>query len=150
MLRIAPILSVFALLMFAGQTSMAAEATGTPNIVQPGSLAWMPAAGLPPGAQVAVLYGDPSKEGLFAVRFKFPAGYEIPTHSHPTNEFITVISGNGRMAFGENAKASDAQPLPAGAFMSLPAGAWHHLWIDTETILELHSTGPFEVHVAGQ
>ena len=49
------------------------------------------------------------------------------------------------MAFGENADAAKAEPLPAGAFMSLPAGAWHHLWTDTETILELHSTGPFEV-----
>src|SRR5690349_13818722 len=79
-------------------TTMPAMAAGAPTLTQPETLAWMPAAGLPPGAEAAVLYGDPSKEGLFAVRFKFPAGYEIPTHSHPTDEFITVISGKGRMA----------------------------------------------------
>jgi len=71
----------------------------------------------------------------------------VPTHSHPTDEFITVISGKGRMSFGEDATAATAEPLPAGAFMSLPGGAWHHLWTDVETIVELHSTGPFEVHV---
>ena len=149
MRRTAPMLSALALLLLAGQTSIAAE-TGTATIVQPSSLTWMPAEGLPPGAQVAVLYGDPSKAGLFAIRFKFPAGYEIPTHSHPTDEFITIISGSGRMAFGEKADAANAQPLPAGAFMSLPAGAWHHLWIDAETLVELHSMGPFAVHLAGQ
>ena len=139
----APVLSALTLLTFAGQPSLAAD---TPSIVQPESLVWMPAEGVPPGAQIAVIYGDPSKEGLFAVRFKFPAGYEIPTHSHPTPEFITMLSGNGRMAFGEKPDAA-TEPLPTGAFMILPAGAWHHLWIDTETVLELHSMGPFAVNL---
>jgi hypothetical protein len=58
-----------------------------------------------------------------------------------------VISGGGRMAFGEDANPASAQPLPAGSFMDLPAGAWHHLWIDADTIVELHSTGPFDVNL---
>lgn len=118
-------------------------AAGAPAVMQPGALSWGPAEGLPPGAQVAVLYGDPTKTGPFGVRFKFPAGYEIATHSHPTDEFLTVVSGTGKMAFGEGAKEADAQPLATGTFTSLPAGAWHHLWIETEMVLELHSTGPF-------
>jgi quercetin dioxygenase-like cupin family protein len=138
------ILSAFASILLAGHPSFAAEASGKATIVQAEALKWAPAQGLPPGAQVAVLYGDPSKPGPFAMRLKFPTGYEIPTHSHPTDEFITVLSGKGRMAFGEDASAAKAEPLPAGAFMSVPAGAWHHLSTDTETILELHSTGPFE------
>jgi quercetin dioxygenase-like cupin family protein len=80
------------------------------------------------------------------MRLKFPAGYEIPTHSHPTDELITVVSGKARMALGENATASDAEPLTPGTFMLLPAGAWHSLWIDDETVVELHSTGPFDTH----
>ena len=144
--RTAPILSAVALLMITSQSSIAAEAHGG-SIVQPASLAWMPADGLPPGAQIAVVYGNPSKEGLFAVRLKFPAGYEIPTHSHPTDEFITILSGNGRMAFGEKADAAGAEPMPAGAFIVLPAGGWHHLWIDAETVVELHSMGPFVVNL---
>ena len=145
MSRSALVLSAFASILLAGHPTSAAEAAGKAAIVQAEAVKWAPAQGLPPGAQVAVLYGDPSKPGPFAVRFKFPTGYEVPTHSHPTDEFITVLSGKGRMAFGENAGATTAEPLLAGAFMSLPAGAWHHLWIDAETVLELHSTGPFEV-----
>jgi quercetin dioxygenase-like cupin family protein len=121
------------------------EAAGSLMITQPDAFVWVPAAGLPPGAKVAVLYGDPSKAGPFAVRFDFPAGYEVPTHSHPTDEFITVVSGKMRMAFGEKADATGAQSLVPGSFMSLPAGAWHHLWVDADSVVELHSTGPFAI-----
>jgi quercetin dioxygenase-like cupin family protein len=128
-----------------GPPVFSARAAGSAMITQPDAFKWAPAEGLPPGAKVTVLYGDPSKAGPFAVRFAFSAGYEVPTHSHPTDEFITVISGKMRMAFGEKADATSAQPLVPAAFMSLPAGAWHHLWVDTEGVVELHSTGPFGV-----
>ena len=118
-----------------------------PTVTQPDALVWAPAPGLPPGAEIAVLYGDPSKTGPFAIRLKFPAGYQIATHSHPTDELITFLSGRSRMAFGEAAKESDAAPMEPGAFMDLPAGAWHSLWIDSETVVELHSTGPFDTHL---
>jgi quercetin dioxygenase-like cupin family protein len=127
----------------------AVDAAGTPTLRQADALVWTPAEGLPPGADVAVLYGDPSKDGPFTLRFKFPDGYEVATHSHPTAEFVTILSGKGRMAFGETADAASAQPLAPGGFMVLPAGAWHHLWIDADMIIELHSTGPFGVELAG-
>ena len=47
----------------------------------------------PPGAQIAVVSGDPFKEGLYVVRLKMPAGYKIPAHNHPTTEYVTVLSG---------------------------------------------------------
>jgi quercetin dioxygenase-like cupin family protein len=148
MSRSALVASAFASILFVAQPMLAAaDAPGKPAITQPDAFKWMPAEGLPPGAMVTVLYGDPSKEGPFALRFKFPAGYEVPTHSHPTDEFITVLSGKGRMSFGDKADVTTAEPLPVGAFMSLPAGALHHLWIDAETVVELHSTGPFGVDV---
>ena len=127
-----------------------AQAADAAKITQPDAFAWAPAQGLPPGAEMTVLYGDPSKEGPFAIRFRFPAGYEVATHSHPTAEFITMLSGKAHMTFGEKADPASAEPLPTGAFMTLPAGAWHHLWVDQATVLELHSTGPFEVHMATQ
>jgi quercetin dioxygenase-like cupin family protein len=147
MSRSALISSAFAAILLLGHPALAAETAGQPAIVQPDAFKWAPAPGLPPGAQITVLYGDPSKAVPFGIRLKFPAGYEVPTHSHPTDEFITVISGKARMSFGENAEVATAAPLPAGAFMSLPGGAWHRLWVDAETVVELHSTGPFEVHV---
>jgi hypothetical protein len=38
----------------------------------------------PPGAQIAIVSGDPFKDGLYVVRMKLPAGYKIPAHNHPT------------------------------------------------------------------
>ena len=32
----------------------------------------------PPGAQIAVVSGDPFKEGPYVVRLKMPVGYKIP------------------------------------------------------------------------
>jgi quercetin dioxygenase-like cupin family protein len=141
------LLTALALVALLGPAAHAGMAE-SPAITQPDAFTWAPAAGLPPGAKVAVLYGDPSKSGPFAVRFEFPSGYEVPIHSHPTDEFITVISGKMRMAFGEKADVAAAQPLVPGSFMSLPAGAWHHLWVDADSVIELHSTGPFGVELA--
>ncbi len=142
------ILSAFISVISLSHTVISAEATESPSIIQADALTWGPAQGLPPGAQIAMLYGNPAQKGPVAVRFKFPSGYAIPTHSHPTAEYLTVISGKARMAFGSKADEAQAQPLPAGAFMTLPAGGWHRLWADAETIIELHSTGPFGVKLA--
>src|SRR5262245_26100707 len=94
------------ILLIAALTAMtpfaAAAAADAPKIMPAESLTWAPAEGLPPGAKVTALYGNPAAEGPFAIRFMFPAGYEIPLHSHPTDELITVISGTARMSFGED------------------------------------------------
>ena len=49
---------------------------------------WMPAPNVfPVGAQIAVISGDPFKEGLYVVRLKMPQNYKIPAHNHPTTEY---------------------------------------------------------------
>ena len=55
---------------------------------------------LPPGAQIAVLAGDPTKAVPYTVRLKFPANYDIPAHSHPTDENVAVVSGELFMGMG--------------------------------------------------
>ena len=48
-----------------------AQTADTHKIVAPQEVKWGPApASLPRGAELAVLYGDPSKEGEFAMRIK--------------------------------------------------------------------------------
>src|SRR2546423_9657031 len=65
------------------------------QVFTPGEVAWGPGpASMPKGAQAVTLYGDASKEGLFVLRIKFPAGYQMPPHFHPKPEVVTVISGN--------------------------------------------------------
>jgi hypothetical protein len=56
---------------------------------------------LPKGAQIAVLSGDPSKEGLYVLRLKMPANYKIPAHNHPTSEYVTVNSGKFHIGMGD-------------------------------------------------
>src|ERR671910_895717 len=56
---------------------------------------------LPKGAQIAILEGDPSKEGPFVFRVKVPDGYRIPTHTHPKTERVTVIQGTFHIGMGE-------------------------------------------------
>jgi hypothetical protein len=60
--------------------------------VTPEKINWKAvAAGLPPGAQIAVLAGDPASDGPFVLRLKMPDGYKIAPHRHPVTE-ITQIS----------------------------------------------------------
>ena len=73
------------------------------------SIEWKPGpAAIPAGAKMAVLEGDPTKEGPFVVRFQFPDGYHIPPHTHPKTERVTVISGNLLLATGETLDRNSA------------------------------------------
>jgi quercetin dioxygenase-like cupin family protein len=112
--------------------------------VSPQDIKWGPApAMLPSGAEAAVLFGDPSKEGLFVLRLKFPKGYRVPPHIHPVDEVLTVISGTFSMGMGENAHQSKAQPFRAGSFHALPPGTAHYVFIDEETIVQISTVGPW-------
>ena len=114
------------------------------KIVAPNDVKWSPAPpSIPKGAEAAVLYGDPSKEGLFAMRLKLPKGYQIPPHSHPKPEVVTVISGTFRLGMGETADSGKAQALPAGSFFALPPGMTHYGLMDEDTVVQLNSTGPW-------
>src|SRR5262245_61875713 len=89
-------------------------------IVGPGDIKWSPGPpSIPAGAEAAVLYGDPGKDGLFALRLKLPKGYALAPHTHPKPEVVTVISGTFRLGMGESADRSKAQPLAAGSFFAL-------------------------------
>ena len=47
--------------------------------VQPEALKWAQPAAYAKGAQLAVVKGDPTKEGMYVVRLKVPAGYKVKT-----------------------------------------------------------------------
>jgi hypothetical protein len=100
-----------------------------------------------PGAEVAVLQGDPDQLGsLFTFRVKLPDGYRIPPHWHGMDEAMTIIQGTVMMGLGGRYAVSAAHPMPAGAFCLLKKGTRHFLWSEGETIIELHGIGPFTVY----
>ncbi len=101
---------------------------------------------LPAGAEFALLEGEPSKEGPFVMRLRFPDGYRVPPHTHPKTERVTVISGTLQIAMGDQLERSEAHALPAGAFGFWEAGMKHTAWAEGETILELHGIGPWVIN----
>src|SRR4030088_538253 len=114
------------------------------KLIAPQDIKWGPAPpSLPPGAQAAVLYGDPGKEGMFAFRLKFPKGYQLPPHTHPKPEIVTVISGTMHLGRGTAADPSKAQALPAGSFFAMSPGMEHYGSFNEETVVQLNSTGPW-------
>jgi quercetin dioxygenase-like cupin family protein len=123
-----------------------AQMTDGHKIMSPQEIKWGPAPpSIPPGAQAAVLYGDPAKEGLFSLRLKLPKDYAIAPHTHPKPEIVTVISGAFRLGMGEKADKSKAQALPAGSFLALPPGMVHFASADEDTVIQLNSTGPWSL-----
>ena len=78
---------------------------------------WMDgtAAGLPAGAKMAVVSGNPAKTGPFVIRAKFPANYTVPPHSHPGDETVRVVSA-GALTYGIarclEAESSHTRRLP--------------------------------------
>lgn len=107
---------------------------------------WAPGpATIPPGAQVAVLYGNPGKDGMFAMRLKVPKGYRIAPHTHPKPEIVTVISGTARLGMGDSSDPAKAKVLPAGSFFAMSPGSPHYFSADEDTVIQLNSTGPWSL-----
>jgi quercetin dioxygenase-like cupin family protein len=122
----------------------AAFAQDEHRILSPRQIKWTPGPpSIPRGAQAAVLYGDPSKEGVFALRLKLRKGYHIPPHTHPRPEIVTVISGTARLGMEETADRKKTQVLRAGSFFALPPGSAHFFYADTDTVIQLNSSGPW-------
>ncbi|MGB9178921.1 MAG: cupin domain-containing protein [Pyrinomonadaceae bacterium] len=114
----------------------------------PDQVKWGPAPpALPAGAQLAVLEGDPSKAGApFTIRAKFPDGYKVPPHWHPTDERVTVLQGTLGMGVGEKFDPAAGHELPAGSYASMPKGTRHFAWAIGETVIQVNGMGPFEVN----
>ena len=99
---------------------------------------------LPPGAQIAVLAGDPTKAGPYTVRLKFPANYDIPAHSHPTDENVAVVSGQLFAGMGTKLDRKSGSGLGVGGFALMPAGMNHFAYTKAETTILLYGQGPVD------
>jgi hypothetical protein len=110
---------------------------------------WAPAPPfLPRGAQVAVMSGDPSKDGPYTLRLKAPADYVYPPHSIPTAETVTVLSGLLYIGLGDTFDKAKATRMAVGSFVEVPGKISRYLWNPTEVVLEVHSIGPSPVTYA--
>ena len=108
---------------------------------------WGPAPPIfPPGAQFAVLQGDPSVAGeVFTVRLLFPNGYVLPPHTHPNDEYVTVLRGTFFAGMGPDFSEHALSPTKAGGFVEMPANAAHFAKMLGITEVQVHGIGPFQL-----
>lgn len=106
---------------------------------------WLDASNLPAGARMAILESNPSRAGLYTVRYKFPAGYRIPLSWVSTDQRVTVISGLLNIGISPD-YSQNSRAIPAGSFAFIPAKMRFTAWTDTETVIQVHGIGPAELH----
>ena len=115
--------------------------------VKPDALKWGAAPpAFPPGAQFAVIAGDPGKEGPFVLRLKVPASYKVAPHTHPGDENVTVISGSFNIGMGDKLDTSKGEKVPVGGFMRVEKGMQHYAWFTEPTVIQVHGIGPSAIN----
>jgi mannose-6-phosphate isomerase-like protein (cupin superfamily) len=122
----------------------AAQPSQAQNAFTPDQVKWAPAPPfLPPGAQLAVLEGDPmAATGDFTIRLKMPDGYKVPPHTHPHRENVTVISGTLKVGMGDTFDASKMMSFGAGSFAYLDPSMHHYAGASGETVIQIHGESP--------
>lgn len=113
------------------------------------AIAWKPAPpGLPEGATIAVLEGDPSAEGVFTLRIRVPAGSRLAAHTHPRPERVTILSGAVGVGFGTHYDQTRLKVFRAGDFYVNPPGHPHFVSFATDSEVQITGQGPWVVEPA--
>jgi quercetin dioxygenase-like cupin family protein len=111
--------------------------------VTPDALTWKENPAFPKGVQIATLVGDPTKAGdVVVLRIKFPPNFQMPPHTHPYSEVVTLISGPVGTSHGEKFE-KNGEILKPGSMWVYPAKHAHYAWTgDEEAILQVQFIGP--------
>jgi mannose-6-phosphate isomerase-like protein (cupin superfamily) len=128
--------------------SAAQQAQPSDHVVMtPSNVQWGPAPpGLPPGGKVAVMEGDPSKEGQpFTMRVWIPDGYLVPPHWHPTREHLVVLSGTMNIGMGDTVDKAKGTAISPGSFTYMEPQVHHYAWAKGDTEFVLYGIGPFAI-----
>ena len=77
------------------------------------------------GNQSAILFGDPSKPGLYVQLLKRGPNNWSQPHSHPNDRFITVLAGTMWIGTGAKFDPENTVPLKAGSYVRDIANQMH-------------------------
>ena len=137
-------LVAFAIITMAGAAAQGATESGGP--LQPEDIKWGAAPpNIPAGAELVVLAGDPAKTGPVTMRLKMPAGYAIAPHWHPTDERVTIISGELGLGMGDTLDEQASTVLRAGGYVVALAKMNHFAWTKSGAVVQIDLMGPFEI-----
>jgi hypothetical protein len=78
------------------------------------------------GSRSAVLQGDPSKPGPYAMLLQWLPGRMSRPHFHPNDRFFIVISGTWWMGSGPKFDPDTTVPIKAGSFVVHHAKGVHY------------------------
>jgi mannose-6-phosphate isomerase-like protein (cupin superfamily) len=138
------ILAMPVLALAQGITPTATNPPTSHDIVTPDQLVWKP---IVPGAEMAVVLGDPDKKGgLYVIRLRCKGEVKVPPHWHATDEHITVLEGSFWIGPGEHFDASKLQEMKVGAHAMMPAGVRHFSFSKADNVIELFGEAPFVVN----
>ena len=106
------------------------------------------------GVQIANIYGDASKPGLYVVRVWFPPHVMDMPHFHSEDRHVTVIRGTWCAGTGPLFDPSKATRVKAGGYMFHPAKAvhWDGAATDEDAVVQIIGMGPVttsQTHGAG-
>ncbi len=108
----------------------------------PDALDWQPVE-RDPEVRIAVLYGNPAEEGHYVVRAKLPPSWAGWPHTHGHTELITVHSGTCYLAHGDALTREDANELPTGTLVTMPAGTKMRVFTDEDgCVMDVQGQGP--------
>lgn len=130
-----------------GTDTMASTSTATAgNAAGDGGLTWgPPPPGIPAGARVAVVSGDPSKAGPFTIRVDMPPDYTIRPHYHPTKEELRLLEGTLHVGQGSKWDEKSMKAMAVGTPWTAAAKQPHFLHTASRVMLEVQGTGPFAI-----
>jgi hypothetical protein len=117
-----------------------------PVVITPESLHWQAFDGFPPGAEAAVLAGNPHQAEPFMLRVKVPPNYIVPPNWQSTRIFVTVLSGQYSIGVGDKFNDRNGKTLPSKGSVVVPANTHLYFWSRKGAILEVHGVGPWEIH----
>ncbi len=95
------------------------------------------------GEGESLLFGDPSKPGIYGVLIKWLPGHNSKPHFHSTDRYIYVVSGTWWVSASTTYDKSKMYPVPAGSFVTDIANTVH--WDGAK-----ESTGPCLLMLVGE
>ena len=123
------------------QADLKSDANGFTTL-QAGEEVWGDYPGIA-GIKRMVVYGDPSKAGVYVIRAKFSPGVMSMPHTHPEDRLVTVIRGTWWSGTGPDFTPDKTVGMQPGAFMLHPAGEAHFDGAkDQEVVVQLIGVGP--------
>ena len=78
-----------------------------------------------PAVTTRVLFGDPTKSGLYTIELRVAPNTVIQAHTHRDTRTAVVVSGLWHFGYGPKNEQALVKALPPGAFYTEPAGESH-------------------------